>query len=185
MGDGRLIGRFRTRPAAPRSIAAHAVGGDRLLGLGLIASSVLLVVGWTAPIMTVKRLFLFGDELSVLQGLFVLADHGDLGLLAILTLFTIVFPIAKLILAFRLWRHGDVTEPRFERHLRRVETLGRWSMLDVFLVSLTVAAVEGSLIADIHLHWGLYVFTAAVILSMITFSRMTMIAARMAKGIYP
>lgn len=172
-------------PAAPRSIAAHAVGADRLLGAGLAASSLLLVVGWTAPIMTVKRLFLFGEDLSVLQGLAVLAERGDFGLLAILALFTVLFPIAKLVLAYRLWRHGDVTAPAFERRLRRVETLGRWSMMDVFLVSLTVAAVEVSVIADVHLHWGLYAFAAAVILSMVTFSRMTMIAARMAKGIYP
>jgi len=170
--------------SAPHSISAQAAGPDRLLGAALAASLVLLVMGWTAPIMTVERLFFFDEEVSVLEGLYGLLMRGDIGLFAIIVVFTVIFPVIKLLLGFHLWRNRDVTAPGFDQRLRRIETLGRWSMLDVFLVSLTVAAVEVSVIAEVHLHWGLYAFAAAVILSLLAFTRMTMIAERMRRGIY-
>ncbi len=49
-----------------------------------------------------------------------------------------------------------------------MEAAGRWSMLDVFVVALIVVGV----------HAGVYVFTAAIVLSLLVVQRMTALARR-------
>lgn len=169
-------------PAAPRSIAAQARGIDRLLGPLLGLSAALLALGWLAPLMTVKRLILLEERVSIVDALITLARHGEIFLFLVVLVFSILFPVAKLTLSYLLWRRGDVTDSRFERRLRRIESLGKWSMLDVFLVALAVAAIKISVIADVYLHWGLYAFAAAIVLSMITLARLTALAAELRKG---
>jgi paraquat-inducible protein A len=169
------------RPA-PNSVAALTAGADRLLGLALIASAGLLALGWLAPMMTVKRLFLFEERISIIDGLITLVEHGEWALFLIVVVFSVLFPAAKLALSYRLWLSGDVRDPRFEARLKRIEGLGKWSMLDVFLVALAVAAIKISVIADVHLHWGLYAFAAGILLSMTAFARLTTIASRLRLG---
>jgi paraquat-inducible protein A len=67
---------------------------------------------------------------------------------------------------------------RLSRALLRVEAVGRWSMLDVFVVALIVVAVRTSLIDDVSVHAGIYVFTAAIVLSLLVVQRMTVLARR-------
>ena len=49
-------------------------------------------------------------------------------------------------------------------------------MLDVFMVVLTIVAVEVSIISNVTTHAGLYVFTAAVVLSMAGVRRLVVLA---------
>ena len=53
-------------------------------------------------------------------------------------------------------------------------------MLDVFVVALTVVAIEVSLIDEVTVHPGIYVFTAAIVLSLLVVQRMTALARRLA-----
>ena len=59
-----------------------------------------------------------------------------------------------------------------------MEAAGRWSMLDVFVVALIVVGVRTSLIDDVSVHAGVYVFTAAIVLSLLVVQRMTALARR-------
>jgi len=176
------MGSFLQKQFAARdghSLAAQARGLDRLLGLALFASAVLLTVGWLVPVMTVRRLLFFEDRVSVIQALEVLWERGQFLLFFIMLIFSMLLPLVKIFLAFRLWRDADVRGEKFEASLRRAEILGRWSMLDVFLMALAVAAVNFSLIADVHLHWGLYALAGGVVLSLIATTRMSVIAVRL------
>ena len=164
------------------SLAVQARGLDRLLGLALFASAALLTVGWLVPIMTVHRLLFFEDRVSMIQALEVLWERDQFLLFFIMLIFSMLLPLVKILLAFRLWRGADVRGEKFEASLRRAEILGRWSMLDVFLMALAVAAVNLSLIADVHLHWGLYALAGGVILSSIATTRMSVIAARLRRA---
>ena len=160
------------------SLAARARGADRLLGVALFAYAALLTVGWLVPIMTVRRLLFFEDRVSVIQALDVLWERGQFLLFFIMLIFSMLLPLAKIFLALRLWRGADARGEKFETSLTRAEILGRWSMLDVFLMALAVAAVNLSLIADVHLHWGLYALAGGVVLSLIATTRMSVIAGR-------
>ena len=170
---------------APRdrnSLAAHAKGADKLLGGVLFVAAGLLLAGWFIPIMTVRRLFIFEDRISVLQALDALLARGQYLLFAIILIFSMLFPLLKITISYRLWRGHDVHGEKFARRLGRAELVGRWSMLDVFLMALAVAAVNFSLIADVHLHWGLYALSGGVVLSMLASTRMSVLAGRIRGG---
>ena len=165
----------------PRSLAATARGPDRLLGLFFLAVSALLVAGWTLPIMTVRKLFFFAERISILEGIGVLWDDGHYFLFAVILVFSVLFPALKTALALLLWYGADARGPDLARLLGWLETFGRWSMLDVFVVALTIVAVEVSIISDVTTHAGLYAFTAAVVLSMAGVRRLVVLARRAAE----
>ncbi len=175
-----------TRKAAilrhPRSLAATARGPDRLLGLFFLTVSALLVAGWTLPIMTVHKLVFFAEQISILGGAAELWDSENYVLGTVVVVFSVVFPSLKMLVALTLWYGADARGSDLARLLGWLETFGRWSMLDVFVVALTIVAVEVSIISDVTTHAGLYVFTAAVVLSMVGVRRLVVLARRAAEA---
>ncbi len=164
----------------PKSLAATVRGWDRLLGWLVLVSGLLLLFGWTLPVMTVNKLWFLKERISILEGAAELWQQGSYLFFAVIAVFSIVFPILKLGLALFLWYRVDAGSAALGRSLSWIERLGRWSMLDVFVVALTVVAIKISLITDVAVHWGIYAFTAAIVLSLVTVQRMTYLARRMA-----
>ncbi len=170
------------RGASRTQSLAHLSGRRRrwLVGAMLILACILLALGWVTPIMTVEPLLLIGDEVSILDSVWRLFESGEIFLFVVITLFSVVFPIAKLGLAFYLWFLAPVTRPGFLRTLTWIETLGKWSMLDVFVVALIVVALQVSIVSDVEVHAGIYLFTLAVALSLGTVSYIAALARRVA-----
>ncbi|MET4805309.1 paraquat-inducible protein A [Limibacillus sp. MBR-115] len=165
-------------PDDPPSLASCAAGLDKLLGPVLLLSGVLLAFGWTLPMMTVSRFVFLSEEVSILRAIGQLWDADEIFLFLIIATFSVVFPALKVGIGLLLWyrsRHAI----RRRRWLAGLEMLGRWSMLDVFVVALIVVAIQISLIDDVALHAGLYVFTAAILLSMLALRRMETLAQRL------
>ena len=169
-----LIARF----SKPTSLAAESRGLDRFLGLLLLAAALALLAGWLLPVMTVRTLLVFYDEVSILTGAYRLLESGDYLIFLVIVLFTVVLPVGKLAIAYVAWAWLNVTEARVQRALGWIETLGRWSMLDVFVAALLVVVIKLSLFSDVEIHAGLYVFILAVILSMIAVRRIAKLAHR-------
>ncbi len=165
-------------PQRAGSLAAAARGPDRWLGPATILIGGLLVAGWTLPIMTVKRLLFLSQEFSIAEGVTELWGEGEVFLAVVIGLFSIVLPVVKLALALHLFYHADAGSGRLRRALVWMEAAGRWSMLDVFVVALIVVAGRTSLIDDVSVHAGVYVFTAAIVLSLLVVQRMTALARR-------
>lgn len=164
--------------AAPGTLAADSRGADRFLGLLLLASAAALVAGWLLPVMTVRTLLVFYDEVSILTGAFRLLDSGDIAIFVLIVLFTVVLPVGKLVFAWLAWSRLKVDDPRVRRALHWIEVVGRWSMLDVFVIAILVVVIKLSMISDVEIHAGLYVFIAAVVLSMIAVRRIAVLAHR-------
>ncbi len=160
----------------PNSLAATVQGPDRLLGWLLLTAGVLLAIGWVLPIMTVKKLWFLSERVSILQGAAELLRHGDYFLCAVIVVFSVAFPLIKLALALHLWYRIDAGSRALGRSLTWIEQLGRWSMLDVFVVALLVVAIQASLISEVAIHAGIYVFTGAVVLSILAVQRMAVLA---------
>ncbi|MEM7223892.1 MAG: paraquat-inducible protein A [Pseudomonadota bacterium] len=165
-------------PIHPRSLAATADGPDRVLGWAIVANILLLILGWMLPIMTVERLIFLSERFSILEGIGQLWANGNYALFVLIAVFSILFPLGKLILALFLWYLVDASSANLARSLRWMEALGRWSMLDVFVIAFIVAAIQVSFIDDVELHAGIYVFAAAVLLSIFLVQRMTALARR-------
>ena len=122
---------------------------------------VLLPLAWTAPLLRAGLLPLFGTrEISVLSGLEALWQ-SDRVLAAIVALFALVAPAAKLaaIIAAETG-HGTA------RLIALAALLGRLAMADIFLIAIYVTVAKGMGIGRVETAWGLYIFTAVVLASL-------------------
>jgi paraquat-inducible protein A len=106
------------------------------------------------------------SEYSVLTGIAGLWDDGQHILAVVILFFSVLFPVAKLGLLWCVWTLRYSTEQR-TLVIVWLERLGKWSMLDVFAVAILVVAAKLGAAADVRPRPGVYVFGAAVVLSMI------------------
>lgn len=155
---------------------------DRLIGPAIPLAAAALAASWFLPVMTVEQLPFWEQRLSIARGLARLAERGEYLLFGVILTFSVLFPIAKLLGAYLLWFHLDWSRPKVRRVAAILHALGRWSMLDVFVVALTVAAVSVSIISDVRTHVGIYVFTAAILVSMLVVQRIERLVMRAAGG---
>ena len=136
------------------------LGPAMLLALGLV------VAAWFLPTMTIERVpWIWRSKFTiwrVVEGLY--ADR-EYFIFAVIVLFSMVFPVVKLLAGLWVWARVDALSTGGRRAVGFVGVLGKWSMLDVFVVALLVAAIQVSLIANVEVHAGIYVFTAAVLAS--------------------
>lgn len=130
----------------------------------LIAAALLLFgTGVFFPFFKVTKFWVFNDAISVVGGIFTLWREGEYFLFTILTLFTLVFPCAKLGLLAVIWLEREHDLARVRRLHGWVESLGKWSMLDVFVVAILIVAMKSAAVAEIRIGFGLYLFTFSVI----------------------
>lgn len=127
-----------------------------------LALLVLYPVSWSAPLMRAGLLPLFGlSEISVLTGLQALWDT-DILLALIVTVFALVAPYMKTIgLALVQFRVLS------RRALPTLSLMGKLAMADVFLIALYITVVKGIGVGRIETAWGLYLFTACILTSLV------------------
>jgi paraquat-inducible protein A len=129
----------------------------------LVVALLLFGTGVFFPFFHVTKFWLFDDAVSVVGGIITLFREGEYFLFAVLTLFTLVFPCVKLGLLGIIWLERDHDLARVHRLHHWVEALGKWSMLDVFVVAILIVAMKSAAVAEIHIGLGLYLFTFSVI----------------------
>jgi paraquat-inducible protein A len=141
------------------SPATRARGWDRLVPAALVASLALLLAGLALPVMTVDRFFVFSAQFSILGSLEALWRAHEYFLFAAVALFSVAFPVAKLCACLAAWYGAPLSTGW-------IEELGRWSMLDVFLLAILLVTIRGAG-TGARTEVGLYVFAAAVIVSIL------------------
>ena len=123
---------------------------------------VLYPISWMAPLMRAGLLPLFGlSEISVLTGLQALWG-SDLVLALVVTLFALVAPYLKTI-GLALVQFGLLDR----RTLPALSVLGKLAMADIFLIALYITIVKGVGFGRIETAWGLYLFTACILTSLL------------------
>lgn len=94
------------------------------------------------------------QENTILGGAIELARHGNWGVAGIVFGASIVIPIGKfLAIAYLALAVGNTRRAGGHRHLMLfevVEFIGRWSMIDVFVVAILSALVQLGFVASIH-----------------------------------
>jgi paraquat-inducible protein A len=128
-----------------------------LLPLALVLNLAALVL----PFVTVS-IGMTTEDYSLLHTVSMLWQHGFPGLAVLVGLFSVVFPFAKLVaLAGVCWWRWPA------RWASTIGGLGKWSMLDVFLVILLLAVAYDRVLVSATPKAGLIVFTIAILASMI------------------
>lgn len=139
-----------------------------LLRWQLLISSGLLLAGLYLPMLTITQFVFISNEFSVISGITALWQADQYVLFIVISCFSVLMPLAKIILLFRLLQSDEQPPPARIKLLRLIHDYGRWAMLDVMVVAMLVVTVKMGAIASIHIHPGLYVFGAAVLLIMLT-----------------
>ena len=135
----------------------------------VIAATILYLPANLYPVMTVIR-FGQGAPNTILSGAEELLDVG-LWPLALLVFFaSITVPVLKLLSLVAMLiatQKGSARRLTDRTRLYRiVEAVGRWSMIDVFMISILVALVHVGAIASIEPGSGAVAFAAVVVLTM-------------------
>jgi paraquat-inducible protein A len=105
------------------------------------------------PMLVTRTLFRW-QESTILGGVLELARHGAWGIAAIILVASIAIPLAKFAVILHLaWsiRRGTRLAARARVRLWRiVEFVGRWSMIDVFVVAILTALVQFGFLASVN-----------------------------------
>ena len=151
----------------------------RQLQLCLAVAAGLLGLSLFAPCMTLHPAFgemtplvrLLNPDLtapttySILEGIRSMFEEGSVFIGLVVLLFSVVFPVWKLgvySMAAARWSRGLETGDT----VRWVNQLGKWSMLDVFVLAVLVVAIKGLPGGSrITVEWGAAAFCASVLLS--------------------
>ncbi len=142
----------------------------RLLWLLAIAT-LLLSVGLITPILTISQFIFIRNTFSVVSGIYELLAHGQVVLFLVVSLFSIVLPFLKIWVLFRIVISRKAQTATIKKYLHLMHDYGRWSMLDVLVVAVLIVMVKIGTIATIQIHFGLYLFAAAVLLIMLLTQR--------------
>ncbi|RYF32887.1 MAG: paraquat-inducible membrane protein A [Comamonadaceae bacterium] len=136
----------------------------------LIAACIMYVPANLLPVMITKSLF--GTQYdTILSGVIYFWVSGAWGLAAIVFIASFLVPLFKLAVLFLLvilaQRRSDWRQPERAKLYHIVEIIGRWSMLDVFVVSLLTGLVQIQGFAQITAGVGIAAFGSVVVLTML------------------
>lgn len=136
----------------------------------LIAAWILFLPANVLPIMETGSLF--GSQRdTIASGILFLWKTGSFALAIIVFIASILVPLAKLIcLTYLLWTttKGSSRQRLFRTRLYwMLEFIGRWSMLDIYVVTLLSVLVQLKQLASIYPMPGALAFGAVVVLTML------------------
>ena len=136
----------------------------------LIGAALLYIPSNMLPIMTVARLGR-GQPSTIIGGVQELIEYRMWPLAVLVFSASIAVPVIKLILlAYMLimtQRRSATGLVRRTRLYRLVDVIGRWSMIDVFMVTILTSLVQMGLFASVTPDLGVVCFAGVVILTML------------------
>ncbi len=136
----------------------------------LVTAAVLYIPANVLPIMTVSSLGQ-GDPSTIMAGVIELMHYGMFPIAAVVFIASIVVPTFKLVgialLLFSVQRRQPLSARQRIWMYRFIEFIGRWSMLDIFVIAILVAVVNFGRLASIEANLGAIAFASVVILTML------------------
>ncbi|MCX7558167.1 paraquat-inducible protein A [Sulfitobacter sp. F26204] len=123
------------------------------------------------PMLRTQTLFQV-DESTIIAGAVELAHHGSLGIAVIILFASVVIPLAKFwavaYLAISVKTPSSVSMQRRQMLFEIVEYIGRWSMIDIFVVAILSALVQLKTLATINPGPASIFFALSVIFTMLS-----------------
>lgn len=132
----------------------------------VMATMGLLVFSFSQPFMESEKFFFINRQYSLLQSIHRMWERNFHFLAVVVFVFSVIFPLLKLFLILVVWFKPFSANHR-ERMLSLTSNLGKWSMLDVFVTAVLVVAISARAVISIHMRIGIFLFTAAIILSIL------------------
>ena len=123
---------------------------------------------WPAVLLPVLEIHRYGHRhaASILGGTIDLMRHGDWFVGGVVLIFSIVFPLTKLVLLLELSLLGVMHRRHKAITFRIMEYAGRWSMMDVLLLAFMVMLIKLGSLVEFRFGPAVIAFVACVVLSM-------------------
>ena len=135
-----------------------------------MAATLLYVPANVYPIMITTSLG-HTEPSTIIGGVITLWQHGSYPIAAVIFIASILVPVSKLIamawLCLKVPRDGDLKSVSRTRLYRVTEFIGRWSMVDVFVVAILVALIRAGNLMSIAPGPAALAFGAVVVLTML------------------
>lgn len=133
--------------------------------LFLVLSALCLAFGLVLPLVRFEKLYFFDETPSLIDIVGSLWEQGSGGLAALVALFSIVFPIVKLVALTLEATAPSQADGKASLLARLLPVLGKWSMMDVMLVALVIVAAKTSGMASAFTQPGLWFYAASAIMA--------------------
>ncbi len=152
-----------------RVFARHPDSLGRTWAL-LITAAILYIPANLLPIMTVSSLGK-GEPDTIMSGVISLVHMGSWPVALVVFVASILVPTFKLVgialLLISVQRHQPLSARQRIIMFRFIEWIGRWSMLDIFVIAILVALVNFGTLAQVEPNLGAVAFASVVILTML------------------
>lgn len=160
----------RERAACVRCGATMARGGAASAGSRTAAAATAALLLYfpaiLLPMLEIERLGHHHSS-SLLGGTWELLSHGSWFVGLVVLLFSVVFPLAKILLLLELSLIGSLHRRHRALTYRVMEAAGKWSMMDVLLVAFMVMLVKLGSLVEFHTGPAIFAFVGCVAMSMI------------------
>ncbi|MFA9473808.1 MAG: paraquat-inducible protein A [Filomicrobium sp.] len=154
------------------------IGGRRfLLSLAILGASVCLALGISLPIIKLTKYVFWTTQHSLLSTVEVLLNDKQYFLGLTVLVFSIVFPILKLLYLLLISTLPNEEIMRQHWRLRALEWLGKWSMHDVLVLALMIFFIKSQGVYDASSLNGVYFFTAAIVLMILAYAWLPSVAS--------
>ena len=135
----------------------------------LIAAYIMYIPANLLPMMETSSLFDFQDD-TIMSGVIYLWQTGSWDLALVVFIASIVVPLLKMLtmtlLLVSVQRRSLLQPLQRTRLYRVVEFVGRWSMLDIYVVTILTAMVQRGAMATVKAGPAAMAFGAVVVLTM-------------------
>jgi len=136
----------------------------------LITAVILYIPANVLPIMTTDQLGQSVDN-TILGGVVVLVKHGSYPVAAVIFIASVLVPIGKMLalawLCLSIARRHESSHRQRALLYRVTELIGRWSMVDVFVVTILVALIHFGGLMQIRAGPAAIAFAGVVIVTML------------------
>ena len=137
----------------------------------LIAGIILYIPANIYPMLLTNTL-VEHSESTIVGGVFELIHHGNFGIALIVFVASVVIPLGKFMavayLAISVQRRSTLNQHQRHRLFEVVEFIGRWSMIDVFVVAILSALVQLESLATINPGIAAFSFAISVVFTMLS-----------------
>ena len=156
----------RCRTPLARSDAASGKRSSARTAAAALGAFVLFWPAILLPILEVEKLG-HHHQSSILMGTLEMLQHGDWLIGGIVFLFSVVFPLVKIVLLLELSWLGLLERHHQALTYRVMEHLGKWSMMDVLLLAFLVMLLKLGALVEFQFGPAVFAFAGCVIMSML------------------
>lgn len=160
-----------TCPRCHAGLSSRDRGSLQRVLAWLFAGLIVYIPANLYPMLRTTQMFKTQDS-TIIGGVVDLVHHHAYAIAAIVFIASVVIPVAKFIaiayLAVLLSRPSNANPHRLHTLHTAVEFIGRWSMIDVFVVAILVALVQFGVLATIKPGFAAACFALSVVFTMLS-----------------